>query len=170
MSPRTLVVMRHAQAESSAATDAERPLSELGRRDAVAAGGWLSGLGLRPDRAVVSAATRTRQTWSGVCRGAGWTVDPCVSGSLYEAGVDSALDLVRLLEDSVGTAVVLGHNPTMAALAQLLDDGEGDLEATNQMLLGRFPPGAVAVLEVGCAWDEVAPDAARLTSYRLGSD
>ena len=42
---------------------------------------------------------------------------------------------------------MIGHNPTMAYLAQMLDDGDGDAEAAAGMNEG-FPTGALAVFAV----------------------
>jgi phosphohistidine phosphatase len=59
-----LILMRHAQAEPSASSggDKARALSPAGRGEAVLMGRALAERGLKPDLALVSAATRTRQT------------------------------------------------------------------------------------------------------------
>ena len=165
---RTLVVMRHAKAEQAGPTDYERPLAPRGHVDAAAAGEWLRGHGVTPDRAVVSAALRTEETWLHVCQGAGWDLAPQLDRGLYAADLDTALDLLRQLDDDVTTALVLGHNPTMASLAQVLDDGEGEHEATHEMTVGTFPTSAVAVLQVDGAWGDLGPGAARLFGYHVG--
>ena len=58
--------------------------------------------------------------------GAGWSVTPVVDDGLYSAGPDTALDLMRDTPAEARSLVVIGHNPTVAYLAQMLDDGEGD--------------------------------------------
>jgi phosphohistidine phosphatase SixA len=62
-----LILMRHAEAVGSALSglDRDRPLSPYGRLEASAVGRALAARGLKPDLALVSAATRTRQTRSG---------------------------------------------------------------------------------------------------------
>lgn len=165
---RTLVVMRHAQAETSAPTDAERPLAEQGHRDAAATGTWLRDTGIEPQAALVSAARRTRETWQDVCRAAGWDLEPDIDAGLYAADVDTALDLVRLVPDEVTTAVVLGHNPTVASLAHALDGGEGAVEAGLEMAVGAFPPSATAVLTFAGSWADLAPGTAALAGYHVG--
>ena len=72
---------------------------------------------------------------------------------------------MRALDEECVCAVIVGHNPTMAVLAQLLDDGEGDVEAGNAMAAG-FPTSAVAVFEVAGAWADL--DDARLTGFHVG--
>ena len=43
----------------------------------------------------------------------------------------------------------------MAYVAELLDDGDGDGDATTDMLVAGFPPAAVVVFEVTCAWSDL---------------
>lgn len=166
MSPdsRFLVVMRHSQAEAQAVSDDRRALTAQGRADSAAAGRWLAGQGLRPDRALVSAALRTAQTWEAVAEAAGWSVPAELDPGLYDAEPDTVLDLLRALDDDVRTAMVLGHNPTMASVAQLLDDGEGDPGAENAMATG-FPTSAAAVFEVAGEWGGLGT--ARLVGFHV---
>ena len=162
---RTLVVVRHAKAEQVAASDYERELSDRGRADAVATGKWLAGIGLAPDRALVSAAPRAAQTWEALAAGAGWPPTADLDRGLYTAGPDTALDVLRALDEDCRCAVIVGHNPTMEMLAQLLDDGEGDAGAGSRMA-GGFPTSAVAVFEVEGSWADLT--SARLTGFHVG--
>ena len=167
---RRLVVMRHAKAEHSASTDHERALADRGLGDAEAAGRWMRDHGVRPDAALVSDALRTQQTWQQVAAGAGWEEGiAAFSEALYAAGTDSAFDLLREVADDVRTLVVIGHNPTMASLAELVDGGEGDPEATTALLTRGFPTSAVAVFTVEGAWADLGPGAARLEGFHVGA-
>ncbi len=159
--------MRHSKAEQAGPTDFERELSSRGRVDGVATGAWLGDQGVEPDCAVVSAAARTRQTWAAVAQGAGWDLEPTFDHGLYAADPDTALDVLRALDDACTTAIVIGHNPTMASLAQLLDDGEGEVEAGNAMVTG-FPTSAVAVFRFGGSWADLAPGVATVAGYHVG--
>lgn len=165
---RTLVVMRHAKAEQAGPTDFERPLAERGHHDAAAAGAWLAAAGIEPQHALVSAALRTEETWQHVCRGAGWDLAPELDRGLYAADADTALDVVRLVDDEVTVAVLVGHNPTVHSLAATLDDGEGDQDATNEMTVGTFPTSATAVLTFAGRWADLVPAGASLTGYHVG--
>jgi phosphohistidine phosphatase len=165
--PKTLVVMRHAKAEQSARSDIERRLTDSGVADAAEAGAWLAGRGIQPDGAIVSAAVRTEQTWDAVAEGAGWDLEASLEEGLYEAGTESALDLLRATEEHVTTLVLLGHNPTMAMLAALLDDGEGDDEAGNDISLG-FPTCAVAVFSYDGEWAELDEASASAVAFHVG--
>jgi phosphohistidine phosphatase len=164
---RRLVVVRHSKAEQSGETDQARRLLDRGRADAEAAGRWLASQDVVPDQALVSAAQRARETWEALAAGAGWSVEPNLDEGLYSAGPDTALDLIRGIPADAAVLVVVGHNPTMAQLAQLLDDGEGDPEASNAMASG-FPTTAVAVFEYDGAWADLDLTSARLVAFHVG--
>jgi len=163
---RQLVVMRHARAEPGGETDHSRELAQSGWNDALDAGRWLADRGLVPDAALVSSARRTTSTWMAVAEAGSFEVEATPSDSLYSAGPESALDLVRETGDDVDSLVVIGHNPTIAYLAQLLDDGTGDEEAEREMAVG-FPAGAVAVFEVVGSWSDLELASARLLAFHV---
>ena len=96
-----------------------------------------------------------------------WDLEGTPDQALYEAGTESALDLIRGVDDEIRTLVVVGHNPTMASLATLLDDGEGDEEAGNEVAVG-FPTSAVAVFEYDGEWADLAFTSASLVGYHVG--
>ena len=166
---RRLVIMRHAKAEATAPSDHERALASRGAADAEAAGRWLAEQGITPDVALVSDALRTRQTWARVAGGAGWDESAAdFSEALYAAGPDSAFDLVRELDAGATTVVVIGHNPTMAYVAELVDDGEGDPDATTGMVTRGFPTSALAVFAVDEPWSDLGPGTGRLEAFHVG--
>lgn len=165
--PHRLVVVRHAKAEPIGPSDPERALTERGRADAAAAGRALAAAGVVADAALVSAAVRTQETWRVLARAAGWTAEAQVERSLYSADEDAVLDLVALTDDAVGTLVVVGHNPTMGTLAQLLDDGDGPPEVAARLMQG-YPTSAAAVFEVPEQWHRVGAGSGRLVLLEVG--
>lgn len=161
-----LVVMRHAKAEQAAPSDFERPLAARGRRDATAAGAWLAEQGWVPDHALVSAARRTQETFTCVAEGGDFSVEPDLDRSLYSAAPESVVDLVRLVPGEVQSLLVIGHNPTMGSLAQLLHDGTGDEQAITDMA-GDFPTGGLALLEYDGAWADLAWTSCSLAGFHV---
>jgi len=159
--------MRHAKAEQYAATDHERALEPRGRRDAEAAGSWLARHEIVVDYALVSSAVRGVGTWEALADTAEFDIEPDIESSLYAGGPDTALDVIRSLPEEAETVLVIGHNPTVASLAQLLDDSEGDDEAIAEMSLG-FPAGALCVFEYDGAWDDLDHGTARVTGFYNG--
>lgn len=168
MTTRTLVLVRHAKAEASAPTDFERRLTDRGHADAAEVGDWLAEQGVEPDDALVSAAARTTETWEDIALAAGWELDlAAYDDGLFAAGTDTALDLIRETESGITTLVVIGHNPTIGNLAQLLDDGAGDEDAGNAMAMG-FPTAGVAVFSYDGDWADLEEGAAMLAGFHVG--
>ena len=159
--------MRHGKAEPGGETDHDRELAQQGWDDAVAAGRWLADSGFVPDAVLVSSSRRTASTWLALAEGGSFEIDATYSQGLYTAGPETALDLVRETDDAVTALLVIGHNPTMAYLAQLLDDGTGDEEAGCQMATG-FPAGALARFAVTDTWVELDLASARLVGFHVG--
>ncbi|PWR07447.1 histidine phosphatase family protein [Micromonospora acroterricola] len=143
---RTLVLLRHAKAEQGSAGthDADRPLSARGHADAAAAGAWLAHHGLLPDVVICSTALRTRQTWHGVAMG--MTGSPPEGGpagprptvryepGAYDSHPEELLTLVRTIDPTAGTALLIAHNPGISLLSALLDPegvGEEGLRTTE---------------------------------------
>lgn len=162
---RRLVLIRHAQAETFAASDVERELTDVGRRDASALGRWLREQGIAPDQAWVSTAVRTRQTWSAVASAAGWRAEPHVDGALYSSDEGGVLEVVRVAGDDVSTVVVVGHNPTIGMLIQLLDDGTSTTVDSAEIV--DVPPATAAVFTWSGAWSEIGPMTGQLTHFHV---
>jgi phosphohistidine phosphatase len=138
MTARTLVLLRHAKAETPGELpDFERSLTEKGEADADAAGSWLADEGLRPDLVICSPAKRTRQTWHdaavAIAQAHPGAASPEVHYELdlYQGGRTELIDLLRAVPGEVGTVLVVGHNPTVSDVSALLrpydedDDFEG---------------------------------------------
>jgi phosphohistidine phosphatase len=159
--------MRHAKAEAVAAADHERRLTARGVRDATEAGAWARSAGLLPDHAFVSSADRAHETWSAFSAAAGLDVVPELDAGLYAAGPDGALEVLRTAPAEARTVMVVGHNPTMAHLVHLLDDGGADPEVFAA-LSADFPTCAVAVLEVSGEWRDLDVAGARIVAFHVG--
>src|SRR4051794_32825009 len=118
--------MRHAKAEPVAESDHARRLVDRGRRDAAEAGQWAREHRVLPDHALVSTASRAHETWSAFAGAADIDLEPVLDPSLYAAGPDTAMEVLRTAPAAATTVMVVGHNPTMAHLVHLLDDGNAE--------------------------------------------
>ena len=166
---RRLIVMRHAKAEPFASTDHARPLTDRGRAGARDAGRHLREVGTLPDHAVVSSALRTRETWDEVVAAADLVGCPVsFEDTLFSGSPDLVVEALQAVPAGASTVLFIGHNPTAAYLCHLLDDGEGDPQATSGLLRG-FPPGALTVLEVAVPWAALAFETGRVVDYYVGS-
>ncbi|HEX3908230.1 MAG TPA: histidine phosphatase family protein [Mycobacteriales bacterium] len=154
----TLLVIRHAKAVGEASSDAERPLSSRGVRDAQVAGEWLADHDLVPDLVLVSPALRARQTWEAIRSRLGAEPATSIDARIYENTVESLLDVLNDVGDDQQCVAVVGHNPSMHALAATLADGsDADNEETAR--LGEsFPTAAIAVFDTDLDWSQFPPD------------
>jgi phosphohistidine phosphatase len=164
---RRLVVIRHAKAEAVAASDHARRLTDRGRRDAADAGTWARSAGMVPDHAFVSTAARAHETWTAFAAAAGTDLAPDLDAGLYSAGPDTAIAVLRGAPAGVRTVALVGHNPTMAHLVHLLDDGGADPVAFAG-ISADFPTCAVAVLHVPGEWAELEFGGARIADFHVG--
>ncbi len=162
-----LVVMRHAKAEAAAASDHERRLTARGVRDASEAGEWARSAGVVPEHVFVSSAVRAHETWSAFSAAADLDVVPALEAGLYAAGPDGAIEVLRTAPADAVTVMVVGHNPTMAQLVHLLDDGGADPDAFAAVS-ADFPTSAVAVLEVPGEWRDLDVACARIAAFHVG--
>jgi len=154
---KTLVVIRHSKSEQSGPSDFERQLTDRGMVDATEAGQWLASRGVEPDQALVSAAVRTQQTWEAVNEAGGWDLEGTPEDSLYEAGTESALDLIRETEDVIRTLVVVGHNPTVSMISAVLDPGT-EVDDDGLRTAG------LALHSIDGDWTDCGPGSAPLTA------
>ena len=167
VSGRLLVVMRHAKAESWGADDRERPLADRGREDAAEAGAWLAGRGFVPDAALVSSATRTRQTFESLAAGGDYRLEPTLDDGLYSAGPETVLDVLRELPAECRRVLLIGHNPTMAYLASILDNGEGEDSVAGE-LGGGYPTCALTVFAVDGEWSALDLASVPAIAFHVG--
>jgi len=166
---RRLVVMRHAKAEAWASSDHVRRLTDRGLRDAAEVGRWARTADVVPDHAFVSTAARAHETWSAFREAADLDVEAELDAGLYSAGPDSALEILRTAPAQARTVMVVGHNPTMAHLVHLLDDGRGEPAALAEISTG-FPTSAVAVLEIEGEWGDLDVAAGRIVAVHVRHD
>ena len=146
---KTILLFRHAKSDWAAETpDAERPLAPRGEKAAVQMGRMITAAGSRPERAVVSSAARTRQTFDLACEAGGWDASVRVTDALYEATAAAVLAEIQAEPDDAATLVVVGHEPTTSQLTSLLVGG------------GAFDVKTAAVLRIDVPvvrWADVAP-------------
>jgi phosphohistidine phosphatase len=164
MSARTLILLRHAKAETPGELpDFERRLTTAGESDADAAGSWLADERLRPDLVFCSPAARTRQTWQGVsialAQARPDTPAPEVryEKGLYDGGRTEVFDLLRMVADEVRTVLVVGHNPIVSEVSLLLiPDEQYDGNDVGLKTSG------LAVHRTEGSWSETGPGSMRL--------
>jgi phosphohistidine phosphatase len=148
-----LVLVRHAKSswDDPTLTDHDRPLARRGRKALARMRAHLEERRVRPDVVLCSSARRTRDTLDGIRDGLGGQPRIEVEDGLYGAGADQILARLARLDDKTATAMVIGHNPGIADLVDLLGPGDQDV-----------PTGAIAELSFTGPWSTLAATAVSL--------
>ena len=147
---KSLLLLRHAKSswKNPGLADHDRPLKKRGRRDAPKMGRLLLREGLVPGLILTSSATRARQTAQAVATACGESVEPRSFRELYSAEPEDYALLLRSLPDGNDTVLVVGHNPTLEELLELLTGARAIL-----------PTAALARVELPIErWGELALD------------
>ncbi len=163
---RRLILLRHAKSDWPDVPDRDRPLAKRGRRDAPRIGRWLHEHGYQPDVVVVSAATRTRQTWDLVAPELGGSPAVHFEPRAYAASALTLLYLAQELPARYRTALLIAHNPGLSELATSLAAPPESDSATNNgpRPAVSLPTAAVAVFDFPGDWSSLTPGHARLIS------
>jgi phosphohistidine phosphatase len=145
----TLVLIRHAKSDwSTSGSDRQRPLAPRGRRQAPEAGRWIAANLVAEesiDHAVVSPAQRARSTWDLVSAELEPVPPTTIDDHAYTFDGGGLLAIVRSLPDDWGTVALVGHNPAMEELVELL---------TGAWV--AMPTSCLAVIDLPGSWAEAA--------------
>jgi len=163
---RRLIILRHAKAERASSTgrDFERPLAPRGREDGAKMGAYMARHGLLPERALVSPAERTRETWTLITAALSATPAVEYDERLYDAKAEMILQVIRAAPTQTHTLCVVAHNPGLQQFALLLV-GAGDSEA-RERIAQKLPTCGLLVIDFSIdAWDKVAASQGRLDRF-----
>ena len=158
--------MRHAEAGPAAGgADEERPLSAAGEETCGKLRRHVEAQGMAFDLILCSSARRAADTCRLVVNDDRARMEP----ALYLAGAETLLARLKQLDKSIGSVLIVGHNPGLQVFAALLlGTGGGRLP---RRLKRDFSPGALATLTVDAAsWRGLAPNGARLSAFVLPKD
>jgi phosphohistidine phosphatase len=116
---RYLSLLRHANAPASK-PDKKRILDEKGINQARQVGVYLS---RQPqiDLIKLSDATRTKQTFNQLIKTLGYTPESQETLSLYNVTPEQILKEILETNDNVSNLMIIGHNPSIMMVAQLLN-------------------------------------------------
>jgi phosphohistidine phosphatase len=137
---RRLLILRHGKTQQDAPQgDRARELTDRGRRNAGAIGGYIQEQFGTPDAIFTSDAARALQTAEIVAPEVGFAGELTIEPRIYAASLMTLLNLVRELPDEAETVLLVGHNPGFEELAGALAGIDPDEI--------RLPTAAVAHLE-----------------------
>ena len=151
---KTVYLMRHGKSKRGPEyeTDHERPLAKRGKRDAVRMGEFMAENDFMPDLIVSSPAERARDTTQRCADAADYQGQIRLEETLYFAGDETYLDLLWGLEDTVGSVLLVGHNPSTESIIETL---------SGQYT--RMPTAALARIEFQIeSWSELVEESGHL--------
>jgi phosphohistidine phosphatase len=164
---KTLYLMRHAKSDwaNLNLSDHERPLNARGERDAPEMGRRLAEKKPRPEIIYASSAERVRATALHVAAAIGHPADDIVwRKDIYEGGVETVIQILGSTDDSIETAMLIGHNPTMSWCIANWSQGFGK----------HLPTAALACLRLDTqGWASISECSGELVDYdypKLGAD
>jgi phosphohistidine phosphatase len=161
---KTLLILRHAKAQPDApAGDHLRALTDRGRRDATTIGDHLHALVATPDGFVTSDARRALQTAELAAAACDFAKPLTIEPAIYGADAAELAEIVRRLPDASACVVIVGHNPGLQDLVDLLSGDDG--------VIDHLPTAGLAYLEHDATrWRDLADGTCRfrgMTSPRL---
>lgn len=141
-----LYLLRHAKAARAmpGMDDFDLPLDEEGIHAARKMGEIMEIAGFTPERAICSAAKRTRETLDTLRLTLTDPFPTTTSAALYSANADGYLDAIHDSRD-VSSLLLVGHNPSIGELAFMLS-ARGDPDSLTRLSRG-FPTAALAVID-----------------------
>jgi phosphohistidine phosphatase len=120
---KTLYLIRHAKSSWNypELEDFERPLTKRGRKSALLMGTILKKLKAAPDLLISSPANRAAMTARMIAEAIHYPLDRIqYRESMYLTDETILLQIVRSLSDSVKRAMLIGHNPGLTGLANMI--------------------------------------------------
>ena len=122
MPKKTLYIARHAKSswDNMSLSDFERPLNARGKRDAPFMANLLKEKGISPELILSSPAKRAKKTAKHYHETL--NVELRFDERIYEASTMSLYHLAQEALQSVDSVMIVGHNPGLTALNDMLSD------------------------------------------------
>lgn len=160
-----LFLLRHAKsARPPDVADHDRPLAKRGRKSAPLIGAYMAGEKLIPDLVLVSPARRAQETWRLVAEAMPASTVQRDVKDLYEAPAAEIAAILRGIEPSVRTVMLVGHNPGFGDFANSFV-GSGDPEARAR-LAEKFPTAGLAIIAFEATrWADISAGNGRLERF-----
>lgn len=152
-----LYIVRHAQKdeEKLGQDDYDRPLSQKGIEDVSIMAKELAKQNVKTDLIVASPASRTRKTAEIFAEELDYKKSIMYNEVLYMAFVNELIETISYTFDTVETMVLVGHNPSLTALAITLVEFKE-----------KFEVGGIMLIEFDCnSWIDISKENAKLISY-----
>lgn len=119
---KTLILMRHAKSswDNPDLADFDRPLNKRGIEAAPFMGNVLKDKAMIPDVIISSPAKRAKDTAMLVKEACGLSTDIAFEDKIYEASPLSLMYVAAGIDETIETALLIGHNPGMEGFIKAL--------------------------------------------------
>lgn len=119
---KTLLLMRHAKSswKHPELPDRDRPLNKRGEKDAPKMGKLLKHEDLVPQQIITSTAERAAKTAEAIADKVDYKGEILYLDALYMAEPSTIIDALQEIPDKYKRVLVIGHNPGMEGLVQIL--------------------------------------------------
>ena len=154
---KTLLLLRHAKSswKDASLRDFDRPLNPRGLKAAPQVGRVMRKRKLQPDLVLSSPAERARQTARLVLEAAKFNAELRHDERIYEASAARLFEIVSQIEDSANVALLVGHNPGLEELLEVLT-GEAR----------EMPTASLACIELSIdKWSKLREKSGHLSSF-----
>ena len=117
-----VLLLRHAKSswKHPDLGDHDRPLNKRGKGDAPLMGRLLKREDLVPDIIISSTSLRARATAEAVAKASSFDGEIVLNKSLYAAGPEAYLHVIHALSNEYVRVLIVGHNPGLEELVELL--------------------------------------------------
>jgi len=156
----TLYLLRHAKSswDDPALADHDRPLAPRGLRNASALADHFRREELQPQLVLCSTALRARETLAILLPGLDGESELRLEDTLYGAGASELLARLHVVPETVGSVLVIGHNPGLESLAERLGGDDAP---------GHLPTSALVELEVRGPWSTLGSEPCRVPAVTI---
>ncbi len=156
---RQLILIRHTKSSWSdlGLRDFDRPLKKDRTDDAKEMAKYLKKISLEPDLIICSPALRTKQTIEYFCGSLKYNYNKVeFDARLYESNAYDYLEVIRETDSRVNSLVIVGHNPSLSDLANLLLNKN----------IGEIPTTGVVWIDYACIdWELYAHTPSKLKYF-----
>jgi len=144
-----ITLTRHAKSswDFAEVSDHNRPLNKRGHRDAPFMGKILREMDANPDLILSSSAVRAYSTAVFIATELRYSVDRIQTSSrVYHASAEDLLEVLKELDDDVASVFLVGHNPALTILTDLLTNSD----------IRNVPTAGIVCIEAGIrTWPEI---------------
>jgi phosphohistidine phosphatase len=136
-----LTLVRHAKSSwnNDSLSDFDRPLNNRGLKNALEMGRRLADASYAVQNIISSPAVRAITTSSIIATEIGFDTKQIVlNDGIYNASLDSLINIVSNIDDRVSSAMLVGHNPGFTSLFNILSNAKIDNMPTCSVVQIQF--------------------------------